>query len=847
MKYILFTYDGRAVPIAKHLVDEGQEVTLCLIEDPKYVSLPNEKITEKPGNRERRLKIGEGFLNRIPLDKLLKVLPSLDRDKYFLFFDDNALYQIAEKVAPLGFPGNYPTKWDRQMEIDRDKAKEFVKANYPDVKVAEYHEFKKIEEAEKFLEDTDKEWVLKGFSPNAETVVPSIDDIELAKEQILDALKTNPKDFESEGFLLEEYIPNPIEITPESVWYNGELLYTNIDLEYKKIGAGDVGYNTGCSGDFVFTTPINASINKISFPEVVSKLAKQHKGLFIWDISLLVDKRTNTFYFGEFCFDKDTEVLTESGWKTYQDLSLSDKVLSLNPNNQKLEWKPITRIVLKHHKGEMVKINTLDALVTPDHLWWLFNDGKVKRVRAKDLKNLPNGSRWHIPRTGIWEGINQPELVIPAIDVIVPERTVKKGSFVKDNTDTQIATHSGVRNYGVVTTTVKSFKYHTLPEIRFKMTDFAYLLGLYLAEGNFASFYKGEPRVLVIAQSLNSPKRKEIEDRLKQMPIKYTVDKKGNFVISNRRLVKYFWDDLGLKNTHADTKFVPKFFKELAPVYLEELLKGYLAGDGSYHKKQWIAITTSKRLADDIQEIFHKIGQVATITVRPTKGTQMNVNGKNYTRNFDIYIVSTRSRHIDTACHPNNITTEMYNDITWDVTVQDNESLMVRRNGKVFISSNCPNRIGVNAFYTELTHLDTVSEFFEAVAQKKNPFVNSRTEFASSVTLFNLQRGKDPDSYKEGIKIKFPEDISQYVWVSDAYMEDGVYHTIGSGQMTMAVTGIGNDIIETINHMFENVKQVSFAEAYYRYKTDFLDTYPTSIMSRYYYLKHQKLIDPQLE
>lgn len=301
MKYIFFTYDGRGVPIAKHLLDEGNEVTLCLITDEKDISLPNEKIKVKPEEKEKQLKIGENILNRIPLDKLLKVLPSLDRKEYFLFFDDNSLFKVAEKVAPLGFAGNYPTKWDREMEIDRKKAKDFVKANYPKVKVAEYYEFKKIEEAKKFLEDTDKLWVLKGFAPDSDTVCPNINDVELAKEQIIEALETNTQLYEKEGFLLEEYIPNPIEITPEAVFYDGELLYTSVDLEYKKLGAGDVGYSTGCAADLVFLTPKFCPLNEIAFPEVVYKLAKQHKGLFIWDISLLVDKKTDTFYFGEFC------------------------------------------------------------------------------------------------------------------------------------------------------------------------------------------------------------------------------------------------------------------------------------------------------------------------------------------------------------------------------------------------------------------------------------------------------------------------------------------------------------------------------------------------------------------
>lgn len=455
MKFIVVTEDFRGLPIAKHLKDEGNEVTLCVIDNKQDICMPGEKADEKPADKERRIRIGDGLVNKIPLDKLMKVLPSLDRKQYFIFFDDNALYQVATKIAPLGFPGNYPTLWDRTMEVDRKKAKEFVQKNYPGVQVAEYHEFKKVPEVEQFLEETEKEWVLKGFSPDATTVCPNIDDVELAREQILNVLHDNPKDYESEGFILEEYLPNPIEITPEAMFYDGELLFTDIDLEYKKLGSGDVGKSTGCAGDLVFMTPSGCSLNEIAFPEAVRKLAKQHAGLFVWDISLLIDRKTNAIYFGEFC----------------------------------------------------------------------------------------------------------------------------------------------------------------------------------------------------------------------------------------------------------------------------------------------------------------------------------------------------------------------------------------------------PNRVGINAFYTELSHLDTVSEFFESVVTHKNPFVNSVEEFASSVTLFNLDTEKDTDTPKADINIKFPEYINSKVWILDSYLNGKELCTSGSGTMAMAVTGRGNSIQESSHDCFNNLNQVSFEEVYYRYQGDYLDTsFPTSIVNRYTYLKNRKLI-----
>ncbi|HET9946874.1 MAG TPA: hypothetical protein VFQ63_02315, partial [Patescibacteria group bacterium] len=57
----------------------------------------------------------------------------------------------------------------------------------------------------------------------------------------------------------------------------------------------------GCAGDFVFPIEMGCKIDKLCFPKIVDEIAKQHKGFFIWDASLLIDPQTHDIYFGEFC------------------------------------------------------------------------------------------------------------------------------------------------------------------------------------------------------------------------------------------------------------------------------------------------------------------------------------------------------------------------------------------------------------------------------------------------------------------------------------------------------------------------------------------------------------------
>jgi len=64
-----------------------------------------------------------------------------------------------------------------------------------------------------------------------------------------------------------------------------------------------------------------------------------------------VEERKAKKYNGKSCFDEKTEVLTDSGWKTYNNISYSDKVLSLNPNTLEAKYENISHIYIYDYKG----------------------------------------------------------------------------------------------------------------------------------------------------------------------------------------------------------------------------------------------------------------------------------------------------------------------------------------------------------------------------------------------------------------------------------------------------------------------------------------------------------------
>jgi len=305
LKFIWFTFDHVATSVAIKLIEEGNTLILAEIQDASELQTGKKEDAE---TKKERLALFDGLIQKHDAKSVLKKMAKMkNKDEWVVIFDFNTLWRYSELVLKMGFKkGFFPLKKDYDFEEDRDAGKKFVAKHYPTLKVAEVHEFKKIDEGIKFLE-TDGSgniYVLKSFDGDGSTVLPMSEDPELAKEEIKGALELEQKEYEKKGYILEQKIINPIEITPEAIFYDGKLVCTNIDIENKPVGSGSVGPMTGCAGNLIFKTDPKEKINKIAFPPIVQKMASLHTGLFVWDASILIDPMTGQTYFGEFCSNR---------------------------------------------------------------------------------------------------------------------------------------------------------------------------------------------------------------------------------------------------------------------------------------------------------------------------------------------------------------------------------------------------------------------------------------------------------------------------------------------------------------------------------------------------------------
>lgn len=333
-----------------------------------------------------------------------------------------------------------------------------------------------------------------------------------------------------------------------------------------------------------------------------------------------------------YCFDDKTEVLTDKGWHLFKDVTHEQKILSVDLDTQNAEWVGISNFVSYYYSGKMQKLTTynFDLLTTPDH-HHVVNTRKTKdRWFLKPGKSLPNETRFlrTIPN---WVGT--------------------------DNT---------------------------------LNADFVEFLGYYLSEGSIS-----KPKVgfwqLKIAQEKHYDKMlpcaKKIFNRI-------WAGKDAFYIpLQNEDLILYF-RYLG----KSYNKFVPKEIKNSSKEIIRVFLDAYCLGDGSRKKgKVWKGYqfgdsitysTSSKRMADDLGELILKMGNVPSYRYyAPYSRETQHKNGL-YKSKHPVYVISENIRSVSTY---KNMPKECvdYNGMVYDVELEKNHTLFVRRNGKVTLSGNC--------------------------------------------------------------------------------------------------------------------------------------------------------------
>jgi hypothetical protein len=342
------------------------------------------------------------------------------------------------------------------------------------------------------------------------------------------------------------------------------------------------------------------------------------------------------------CFDKYTEVLTDSGWKFFKDLSYIDKVMSLDLNSGYANYERIDNIIVQKFSGNLKKLNsrTSEFVMTENHRL-LLQDQNNKRLFFKEVGDPSLTQQFYCPATFMWKG----------------------------------ATPKTIHFEGVVNSTLKTLDIDIIPWVKF--------VAWYVSEGTLTK--KDSHYRIRFSQKNNC---KELEDVLNSLGINYLKQyiKKADiyvYTVSNKLIYEYLEINFGKKKD----KHLPKDFKNLDSSLLKIFIEEYLLGDGhssSDGNYPWNAIFTSvKNLSDDLQEVASKAGYKTHLK---TKVMNTSINGYTYT-NYPMYFIQLLESK--TSCFKKKLIEDVpYDDFVYCVETNPHNNVYIRRNGCVMFSSN---------------------------------------------------------------------------------------------------------------------------------------------------------------
>lgn len=90
------------------------------------------------------------------------------------------------------------------------------------------------------------------------------------------------------------------------------------------------------------------------------------------------------------CLDEETEILTDHGWRRYDEVAVGDVILTLNHDTGMTEWKPMQRLNVYDAEPRTLTLmegNEFSCLSTPDHRWPVLNRREVRKWKTTETLN----------------------------------------------------------------------------------------------------------------------------------------------------------------------------------------------------------------------------------------------------------------------------------------------------------------------------------------------------------------------------------------------------------------------------------------------------------------------------
>ncbi|KKN74491.1 hypothetical protein LCGC14_0390080 [marine sediment metagenome] len=399
----------------------------------------------------------------------------------------------------------------------------------------------------------------------------------------------------------------------------------------------------------------------------------------------------------EECHDEETEVLTDKGFKKYdeviEEIMVADgttgsfhsvgartrtgfKIACFNSDNEQLEYHAPSAAHIYDYDGEMYHIhnNKMDIKVTPNHKMW---------VQHKKFTGTGKGRTWK------WDNWDKVRIK----DMKFWDRRFRSQIKWKGN---------------------DSIKEVNVNQKNVPIELYLELLGYMISEGCLYTNNKSQNTIGVCQNITNKDGSKNphfetmrkcahdfaviIDKTFSERFFKRDGAKGWDITFCGRELFNHFVNEIGSDEGYKSyNKIIPKWVLNLSPRLLKILLAAMVVGDGSNYVRPknkdlngFFYYTSSKQLADDVYEMVYKIGFVPTMFSRESENhhhhelytvqwSNSNIGNKPFVNKYSIDPRTKEKKEI--------VSKVPYQGKVWCFTVPTG-LFITRRNGKITIQGN---------------------------------------------------------------------------------------------------------------------------------------------------------------
>lgn len=330
------------------------------------------------------------------------------------------------------------------------------------------------------------------------------------------------------------------------------------------------------------------------------------------------------FYCLDFCYDANTEVLTHTGFKRWEDVQDTD-LLATYAENGNISYELPSRLVRLPYVGDMHRFTGrhIDLLVSPNHrMIRLTGDGRITEMKAYE-GHKPGYKNIH---AGIWDGGIEDSMIRLKV-AVQADGTIRKNSSGKVN------------------------------GIRFKL--------------------KKDRKIERLCRLLESH------------GIEYHTNTPPSWTAAGFSMV-YIPTFEGIEDI-AVKEFTEDFVNNLSVTARDELLDELRYWDGTGSGPSYTYFTASLSTANAVQLAAILSNRRASVALRQESG------GFSAKPQYAVYIGETNTTY---TCG-NTYGVEYYNGTIYCATVSTG-MLIVRRGGKVTVSSNCAQEPRLQVHYSDM-------------------------------------------------------------------------------------------------------------------------------------------------